>query len=70
MSYKEFKKNLKKIGFKKNNSKSKRISKMLKKEVFSTNTVILEIWFDENIFSKMVLRAQLNNMYGGLLIIK
>jgi hypothetical protein len=70
MTFREFKKTLRPLGFKLNKSKSETLFKVLKKEVFENSNINLEIWFDKGNFSRIVLTAKLDNMYGGLLIVK
>lgn len=68
MSCKEFYKSLKLLDFKYNRSKRQKTMKILRKEVFESETVTVELYFKKNDFTKMVLIANLDAMYGGLLI--
>lgn len=68
MSCKEFCKALKLLEFKYNRSKRQKIMKVLRKEVFESETVTVELYFKKDTFTKMVLIANLDAMYGGLLI--
>lgn len=68
MSCREFCKKLKSLDFQYNRSKRQKIKKVLRKEVFESETVTVELYFKKDKFTKMVLTANLDAMYGGLLI--
>ena len=70
MPPKKFKKRMRNMGFRTDASKNKTLYKVLKKEVYVNELVEIAIWFDRGKFSRMVLTADLDKMYKGLLIVK
>jgi len=68
MSCREFCKKLKLLDFKYNRSKRHKIKNILRKEVFESETVTVELYFKKDKFTRMILIANLDAMYGGLLI--
>ncbi len=68
MNCKAFKKQLKLLEFKYVKSASKTSDKTLRKEVFANETVTVALLYKKNVLQNITLIANLDAMYGGLLI--